>query len=182
MQSTDYIFLPGLKNPKKNEYYVDTDTDTICVKLTRNKIMYIDIKDIDILKKYVFRASSRDQPCYAQTTIYEKIYFYHRIVLSIYGNEVIDHIDRNGLNNKRSNLRIVTQSINCRNRTLNKDNTSGFKGICFDIARNCWRAQIADNNNKRIHRDYSTGKYGNDRAKELALLWRKQKEEEFGYL
>ena len=52
-----------------------------------------------------------------------------------------DHINRNTLDNTRTNLRVVTSSINNRNRGMHADNTSGFKGVCKH--RNHWRADIS---------------------------------------
>ena len=45
---------------------------------------------------------------------------------------VIDHIDGNSLNNNADNLRLVTQELNCRNRAISKNNTSGVNGITKD--------------------------------------------------
>lgn len=63
-----------------------------------------------------------------------KRYMCHRIIWvmfngSIDKNLLIDHIDRNASNNKISNLRAVTSSINQRNMSKNKCNTSGKTGV-----------------------------------------------------
>jgi len=52
----------------------------------------------------------------------------------------VDHINGNGLDNRRSNLRIATSQQNNRNRKICNLNTSGFKGVRLD--RNKWRADI----------------------------------------
>ena len=51
-----------------------------------------------------------------------------------------DHIDRNGLNNQRQNLRPCTNSNNQGNRGLIITNTSGLKGVCWK--QNAWNATI----------------------------------------
>lgn len=72
----------------------------------------------------------------------------HRMLCGT-GSEVIDHIDGNGLNNQRSNLRPCTQSQNLANMRLSKHNTSGYKGVC-KTSRGTFHAGIYVNN-KRIH-------------------------------
>ena len=54
----------------------------------------------------------------------------------------IDHIDRNPLNNCRTNLRFATQREQNINQGLNNRNTSGVKGVSWDKTRNKWKVQI----------------------------------------
>lgn len=52
---------------------------------------------------------------------------------------VIDHINRDRLDNRRSNLRIVTRAVNGRNVPSRKG-TSQYRGVCWDRALSKWRA------------------------------------------
>lgn len=54
-----------------------------------------------------------------------------RMGLSISSEESIDHKNRPKLDNRRENLRIVNQTTQCRNQCKQKNNTSGFIGVCF---------------------------------------------------
>lgn len=59
-----------------------------------------------------------------------KYYSLHRFILGVDDSKVfVDHIDGNGLNCQKSNLRIATNRQNCRNRGKQKNNTTGFKGV-----------------------------------------------------
>jgi hypothetical protein len=66
--------------------------------------------------------------------VVEQIYLHRAIMARVMGRklekqEQVDHIDMNGLNNCRSNLRIATKAENMRNTGKSKRNTSGFKGV-----------------------------------------------------
>ena len=54
----------------------------------------------------------------------------------------IDHINRDGLDNRRENLRIVSRTTNQRNHRLLVTNKSGYNGVHLDNNTNKWRAQI----------------------------------------
>jgi len=60
----------------------------------------------------------------------------------------IDHINNNNLDNRKENLRIVTNSDNLKNSKLRIDNKTGCKGVSFDKSRNKWSAQIKINYKK----------------------------------
>ena len=57
---------------------------------------------------------------------------------------LIDHIDRNKLNNQKANLRIADKSINTINRGMRSDNTSGFRGVFWDKTKSNYLVQIMD--------------------------------------
>ena len=67
--------------------------------------------------------------------------FFHNLVMPPTDWLMVDHINRDGLDCRRENLRLVTKAQNMRNRRINKNNTSGFKGVT-KVSRNRWRAQI----------------------------------------
>ncbi len=90
----------------------------------------------------------------------------HRVILArVLGRELlfsekVDHWDRDGLNNKRENLRLASNAENCRNSRRHKNNTSGYKGVHWEASKRKWRATISVNN-KRIHLGYfSTSELG----------------------
>lgn len=60
--------------------------------------------------------------------------------------KLVDHINGNGLDNRRRNLRPYKLSReNSRNRKMDRRNTSGYKGICLDKRRGRWNATITVN-------------------------------------
>lgn len=76
----------------------------------------------------------------------------HRFIMGLTHGDirVIDHINGNTLDNRKSNLRICTQAQNSRNSKFRKSNTSGYKGVTYDKRRDKWVAQIKYNW-KHIH-------------------------------
>lgn len=66
----------------------------------------------------------------------------HRLILGATKGFEVDHIDGNGFNNRRANLRIATTAQNQWNVGPNALNTSGRKGVSFDRTRQKWIASI----------------------------------------
>ena len=86
--------------------------------------------------------------------------YMHRIILSrvvrrpLKRQECVDHINHNGLDNRRCNLRLVTQSQNmCNMRITPRSKSSCFKGVHWFGRTNKWQAQIMMDG-KRVHLGY----------------------------
>jgi hypothetical protein len=73
----------------------------------------------------------------------------HRMVLEISDERIVDHVDGDGWNNRKSNLRIATPSQNMANSKRPRDNTSGVKGV-WQLPNDKWSAKICVNY-KQIH-------------------------------
>ncbi|RJE47755.1 hypothetical protein A7K50_03430 [Dehalobacter sp. MCB1] len=74
----------------------------------------------------------------------------HRALLGANSNEFVDHINRNRLDNRKSNLRIVTFQENMNNKSLYKTNSSGHKGVKWNARLDKWQSQIT-HNKIRVH-------------------------------
>lgn len=66
----------------------------------------------------------------------------HRQIMGEPEGMEVDHSDNNGLNNQKSNLRIATHWQNLANRALQKNNTSGYRGVSWSKQAKKWWAQI----------------------------------------
>jgi len=53
----------------------------------------------------------------------------HRLIMGFPEGMFIDHINGNGLDNRKENLRVCTPSQNCMNKKLRSDSTTGYKGV-----------------------------------------------------
>lgn len=77
--------------------------------------------------------------------------------------EEVDHIDNDGLNCARDNLRVVTPSQNMANRRLNRNNKSGYKGVSWKTNDQKWRVCLGFQC-KKIHLGMFTDKHEAARA------------------
>ena len=99
----------------------------------------IDIEDVDKVKDYKWRYSGR----YILTTVNSKSLRLHRLIMNCDDEDkVVDHINLNVLDNRKSNLRICTKHENDMNHKVNSANKSGITGVCFSNRKNKWRAYI----------------------------------------
>lgn len=102
------------------------------------KYAIIDDDDFLLISKYKWTLTSHG---YAVTTDVQRIYM-HRMINKTPSGMITDHINKNTLDNKKSNLRTTNSSVNAINTVLRKTNTSGYKGVHFAKNIKKWEAYI----------------------------------------
>jgi hypothetical protein len=75
--------------------------------------------------------------------------FFHRLITGAKKGQIVDHINRNTLDNRRKNLRLTNQSFNLKNSVKHKDNSSGLKGVVWNEDCHKWAAYICHNYKKK---------------------------------
>lgn len=86
---------------------------------------------------------------YAGARIGGRVQLLHRLLLNCPEGYQVDHINGNRLDNRRSNLRIVTQQENLQNRHYDSRNKSGYRGVCYCKQTGKWKA-YARHNGKQV--------------------------------
>lgn len=118
--------------------------------LVTGETVLIDLDDFEYLNQYswyLFDNHGRNQYAlrYSRSKKQSTIRM-HRDVLKITDSSIhIDHINGNGLDNRKNNLRIASIRQNAQNQKIRKDNISGYKGVSFIRKSNKWRTCICVN-------------------------------------
>jgi hypothetical protein len=174
----------GKKYNNKNQYYYYEQAYYI-IKLTNDKWMIAEDcnKTRKLLKMHCWCIGTK---FYACTSVDKSMKLWHQLFFQYEGGLVADHINNKTFDNRIDNIRIVLAIENNRNRTINKNNTSGKQGVYHFFYKrkglHYWKAEITDNNHKRISKCFSVKNLGNEEAKRQAIECRKQLEIQFGYI
>ena len=73
----------------------------------------------------------------------------HRFIMNAKSGFVVDHINHNGLDNRKSNLRLCSHMENCYNSKLSRANKTGYKGVWWDKKRRKFEAYITANKKRK---------------------------------
>lgn len=92
---------------------------------------------------------------YACTRVDGLCLYMHRVIMDATPGAIVDHVDMDGLNNTRSNLRVATKAENMSNRGRQRNNRSGHKGVSWNKSSNKWLVQICANKVRRTIGTYS---------------------------
>ena len=130
------------------------DPSVRLIALTQGYIARVSVNDYEDLSRWnwnPFKSSRGNKIVYAQRVANSggkrKRVFMHKQIFPQW--EEIDHIDGNGLNNTRENLRDCMHSQNGANRSYNSNNTSGYKGVFFHVRDNYWFSVIGINGRQK---------------------------------
>ena len=125
--------------------------DDALVKTSNGDYFVLDANMWDSVKEYTWRINHCG---YVETAISfpkRKRIFLHRLLCNVllldWKKFQVDHINRNKLDNRMSNLRVVSNAFNQLNTSLRKDNTWGEKGISLEKrwGKGRWVATISVN-------------------------------------
>lgn len=133
------------------------------------------IFDKDMKEKLQGYGWNKNGPGYLHARVNGEMTFAHHLVVKKPGPRlgVVDHINRNPLDNRRVNLRIISQSENLVNSCRRSDNRTGYKGVAFNRERGKFIA-FANKNRRRIF----IGRF--DTAEEVAMAYDKKAIELYG--
>ena len=150
---------------KINEYEVVDGY--VKVMLNDNDYMLCDIEDWERLKNYGWGKGNGGYAV-SGTQTEGKFYFHKKVTNTT--TEIVDHINRNKLDNRKCNLRITDQRVNAINSKMPINNTSGYKGVRLN-KHGSWVASITVNK-KHIY-------LGSYKTKEEAVIARKAAEDKY---
>lgn len=105
------------------------------IPLTKGMYATVDSADLPLLKQFSWFAHSRRGLIYPATNVasgtrrQRTVSMYNLLLPATSPEQRVDHVNRDTLDNRRANLRLVSCSENSINQKIRKDNSSGFKGV-----------------------------------------------------
>jgi hypothetical protein len=154
------------------------------IALTQGKSAVFDDADACLVLQHKWWAARFGDHFYAATKIAGRRVLMHRLLLglSVGDSAMGDHIDGNGLNNKRDNIRVATDTINQRNRKRNRNNSTGVSGVVFREGHGSAGTWVATAmvDGKLKTKSFGCLKRGASEAKRLAIEWRRLHEVSHG--
>lgn len=124
------------------------------IKLTQGYVALVDDEDFEKLNKFRWFANVQKTKVYAIRNSggghkRNKMIYMHREITGAAKKEDVDHVDHNGLNNQKTNIRVCAHADNMKNRAKVTNTSSVFKGVSLFKSKRLknirWRAQIQCN-------------------------------------
>lgn len=121
------------------------------ISLTQGKFAQVDDEDYDYLNQWKWCANKKPNENYyavRRASILQgetKEIRMHRIIMKTPDGMECDHINHNGIDNQKSNLRNCTHGQNMKNRTSAKNASSKYLGVYWYKVNKKWRATISIN-------------------------------------
>jgi hypothetical protein len=101
------------------------------VQLTQGCYAIVDDEDYERISLFNWYAEKSRKKIYAVRKSGNKTIRMHRFIMEPPTGYAVDHINGNGLDNRKINLRICKQTQNCQNRKPNRNSFSKYKGVSY---------------------------------------------------
>jgi len=167
-EAEQYIRLTNVREGLlKNRFIVLTNR--VEVELTGGKKLICDVDNIDLIESHTWHCANKG---YAATIISSttNLSFFHNLAMKHLPSEItVDHINRNGLDNRKSNLRLVNQKIQSINQRIRSNNKSGVTGVNYKKKTNFWTPTWNDADGNKCSKGFSSKKYTNAITKAMAI-------------
>ena len=140
---------------KRHEYTIHSDENGEYAKipLPKGKFTLVDMEDIELVLKFNWRCNPNHNTFYvdrcpleSEKDRYKSSVSMHRFILGLTYYDykktglVVDHINGNGLDNRKSNLRVVTPRQNTQNLKIKK--SSKYPGVSWNKNAQKWQVRI----------------------------------------
>ena len=112
------------------------------IPLSQGEVAMVDEADYASLIRYKWCAIRASRTFYASAYVKSRNLTMHRMLMGPPKGMVVDHINHNGLDNRRGNLRICTIAQNSRNRQPGRGEKVKYKGVSFYKSHQKFRASI----------------------------------------
>jgi len=112
------------------------------IPLTQGKFAIVDAEDYDRLSQYKWYASKCKNTYYACRAKGRTTIRMHREIMRAPKGLMCDHKNHNGLDNRKSTLRLCTNAQNCYNQQASSNGTSKHKGVSWHKCSRKWSARI----------------------------------------
>jgi hypothetical protein len=117
------------------------------IPLSQGRFALVDDEDFEWLSRHTWHAAkvrNSEHIWYAATHVGKRGIRMHQMILGQIKGTVIHHEDHNGLNNQKNNLKRTTVGNNTAHQKKRSDNTSGYKGVCWDKKNQKWEVKVGD--------------------------------------
>ncbi len=133
--------LRAAQSGRRSTFVLDTERDYVLIPLGNGGTTIVDREDAVRVMPYSWQYIKRpkDRTAYAQARMNRKIIKLHRFILGTLAGIEVDHINHDGLDNRKANLRECTRRQNAQNRPVARGRK--YKGVTH-LAGGKWRVGI----------------------------------------
>ena len=142
----------------KNDYKILGDTALIIITPKRKDpfVVLVDAEDMPKIATINYWHICGNKPSYYYIGGLDnsgKLILMHRLIMNAPRDMVVDHINKNTLDNRSCNLRVIKQTENMQNRKVHKHNKSGLRNVYWEKKNRKWRVCLRKDG-KKIHVGY----------------------------